>query len=47
MSKELPYNNASPMYLVENVDDKDYLEKLVLNIVNGLLNSLKTIKTKK
>ena len=35
------------MYLVENVDDKDYLEKLVLNIVNGLLNSLKTIKTKK
>lgn len=26
MSKELPYNNASPMYLVENVDDKDYLK---------------------
>ena len=41
MSKELSYNNASPMYLVEYVDDKDYLEKLVLNIVNGLLNSLK------
>lgn len=34
--KELPYNGAKPMYLVDNVDDKDYLENLVLDTVNGL-----------
>ena len=34
--KELPYNGAKPMYLVDNVDDKNYLENLVLDTVNGL-----------
>lgn len=34
--KELPYNGAKPMYLVDNVDDNDYLENLVLDTVKGL-----------
>ena len=36
LSKELPYNNARLMYLVENVDDKDYLKNLVLDTIKGL-----------
>ena len=34
--KMLPYDNAKPMYLVENIDDKDYLENLVLDTTKGL-----------
>ncbi len=36
LTKELPYENAKPMYLVENVDDKEYLEDLVLDTIKGL-----------
>ena len=36
--EELPYQNAKPMYLVDNVDDKDFLEKLVLDTIKGLKN---------
>jgi len=36
LSKELPYDGAKPMYLVDNVDDKDYLKNLVLDTVKGL-----------
>ena len=36
LNKELPYKNAKPMYLVENVDDKEYLENLVLDTIKGL-----------
>lgn len=34
--KELPYENAKPMYLVENIDDRQYLENLVLDTIKGL-----------
>lgn len=36
LQKELPYENAKPMYLVENVDDKDYLQQLVIDTIKGL-----------
>ena len=36
LPKELPYANAKPMYLVENIDDRDYLEKLVNDTIRGL-----------
>lgn len=36
LSKAMPYENAKPMYLVENVDDKEYLERLVLDTIRGL-----------
>lgn len=34
--KAVPYTNAKPMYLVENVDDKDFLENLVIDTIKGL-----------
>lgn len=33
---QLPYDNANPMYLVENVDDHEYLESLVIDTIKGL-----------
>lgn len=36
LSKELPYENAKSMYVVQNVDDKEYLETLVLDTIKGL-----------
>ena len=36
LSKDLPYEHAKPMYLVENVDDKNYLENLVIDTIKGL-----------
>ena len=36
LPKDLPYPNAKPMYLVENIDDRDYLEKLVNDTIRGL-----------
>lgn len=36
LSQELPYENAKPMYLVENVDDKDYVKNLVLDTIKEL-----------
>lgn len=35
----LPYENAKPMYLVENVDDTEYLEELILDTIKGLTTS--------
>lgn len=33
---DLPYEKAKPMYLVENVEDKDYLKDVVLATIEGL-----------
>ena len=29
LAEEIPYKNAKPMYMVENLDDVDYLSNLV------------------
>lgn len=34
--KDIPYESAKPMYMVENVDNKEYLKELVLDTVKGL-----------
>lgn len=36
LAETLPYENAKPMYLVENVDDIEYLEGLILDTIRGL-----------
>ena len=36
MSESIPYTNAKPMYLVEDVDDKEKLTGIVKNTVKGL-----------
>ena len=38
MSESIPYTNTKPMYLVEDVDDKEKLTGIVKNTVKGLLN---------
>ena len=36
MDKQLPYEGAKPMYLINNVDDKEFLKEIVLNTCKGL-----------
>ena len=36
MTEEIPYDNAKPMYFVEDVDDKVKLAEIVEAIVKGL-----------
>ena len=38
MSESIPYDGAKPMYLVENVDNKEQLAEIVKITVKGLLN---------
>lgn len=34
--ENIPYKNAKTMYLVDNLDDMDYLKKIVLDTFRGL-----------
>ena len=36
MSESIPYDGAKPMYLVEDVDDKEKLSKIVISTTDGL-----------
>ena len=38
MSESIPYDGAKPMYLVEDVDDREKLAEIVKNTVKGLSN---------
>ncbi len=38
MSESIPYDGAKPMYLVEDVDDREKLVEIVKNTIKGLLN---------
>ena len=38
MSESIPYDSAKPMYLVEDVDDREKLAEIVKNTIKGLLN---------
>ena len=37
MSEFIPHTNAKPMYLVEDIDDKEKLAEIVKNTAKGLL----------
>ncbi len=37
MKKSIPYENAKPMYLVDNVDNKDILRSIVLDTYKDLI----------
>ena len=39
MDDEVPYEGAKTMYLVDEVDNKDIVERIVLETYNGLINS--------
>ena len=36
LKEAIPYPKGKPMYLVDNIDDSEYLFKLVLDTYNGL-----------
>ena len=38
MSESIPYHGAKPMYLVDDVDDKEKLAEIVKSTTKGLLN---------
>ena len=38
MSKAIPYDGAKPMYLIEDVDNKEKLTTIVKDTTEGLLN---------
>ena len=38
MNEQIPYENAKPMYLVDDVDNKELLKKIVIETCNGLPN---------
>ena len=38
MSESIPYDGAKPMYLVEDVNDREKLAEIVKNTVKELLN---------
>ena len=38
MSEQIPYESAKPMYLVDDVDNKELLKEIVINTCKGLPN---------
>ena len=38
MSKQIPYESAKPMYLVDDVDNKELLKEIVIETCKGLSN---------
>ncbi len=36
MSEQIPYKNAKPMYLVDDIDDKEKLKEIVLDTCKDL-----------
>ena len=38
MNEQIPYENAKPMYLVDDVDNKELLKEIVIETCNGLPN---------
>ena len=37
MQEIIPYETAKPMFLVDEIDDRENLEKVILDTVNGLI----------
>lgn len=38
MKKQLPYLGAKPMYIIEELDNKEVLKKIILDTYEGLQN---------
>lgn len=38
MQEEIPYENAKPMYLVDDVDNRELLKEIVIETCKGLVN---------
>ena len=38
MKEQIPYKSAKPMYLVDNVDNKEFLKEIIIETCKGLIN---------
>lgn len=36
MKNQIPYENAKPMFLVDDIDDRDLLKEIIIDTCNGL-----------
>ena len=36
LDKEIPYTGAKPMYMVDELDDEEYLTKIIKETIKGL-----------
>ena len=41
LKKHIPYLNAKPMYLVDNIDDVEYIKKIIITTFNDLIKNKK------
>ena len=39
MQEQIPYDSAKPMYLIDDIDNKDILKEIVTDTCKGLLNN--------
>lgn len=46
LKEEIPYENAKPMYFVENIENKEFLKEIIINTCISL-DTCKSIKNKK
>ena len=37
MQESIPYKNAKPMYLVDNIENKELLKKIIIDTYNNLI----------
>ena len=38
LKEEIPYENAKPMYFVENIENKEFLKEIIFNTCKSLKN---------
>lgn len=45
LKEEIPYENAKPMYFVENIENKEFLKEIIINTCKSI-DTCKSIKNK-
>ena len=38
LKEEIPYENAKPMYFVENIENKEFLKEIIINTCKSIKN---------
>jgi len=44
MQEQIPYESAKPMYLVEDVDNKELLKEIIMETCKGLSNKIQVMR---
>lgn len=45
LKEEIPYENAKPMYFVENIENKEFLKEIIIDTCKSI-NTCKSLKNK-